>query len=65
MNNFLRFSEDHDFRKPNDEDALKLMNCCAERVLRNFSDIVIGYGQSDEFSFVFNKCTNFFKRRAR
>lgn len=62
---FCRFSEDHGFRKPNDERALRLMNCCAESVVRNFADIVIGYGQSDEFSFVFKKSTNLFKRRAR
>ncbi len=60
-----RFSEDHGFRKPNDDRALRLMNCCAESVLRNFSDVIIGYGHSDEFSFVFNKSTNLFKRRAR
>ena len=82
----LRFSELHEFEKPNDERALQLMDhaakargcavrrrgaalrcgraapdsaCCsvAQAVLRDFSDIRIAYGESDEYSFVFHKNT--------
>ena len=62
---FYRFSEDHKFEKPNDKRALDLMNRCAESVVHDFSDIVLGYGQSDEYSFVFKRSTNLFKRRPR
>jgi len=61
----FRFSEQHKFKKPNDEQALSLMNDCAKSVLTNFSDIVIGYGQSDEYSFVFKRNTETYNRRAR
>lgn len=44
-----RFAEQHNFEKPNDDRALGLMNKCAEAVFREFSDIVIAYGQSDEY----------------
>ena len=44
-----RFSEQHGFEKPNDDRALGLMNKCAEAVFREFSDIVLAYGQSDEY----------------
>ncbi|XP_022802674.1 probable tRNA(His) guanylyltransferase [Stylophora pistillata] len=44
--NFHRFSDGHCFEKPNDQRALQLMNKCAETVMREFTDIVISYGQS-------------------
>ena len=60
-----RFSEDHNFTKPNDENALKLMNRCAESVVCKFSDIILAYGQSDEYSFVFRRNTDLFERSPR
>ena len=45
----IRFSEEHDFHKPNDDQALGLMSECAKRVMREYPDIVISYGQSDEY----------------
>lgn len=60
-----RFSEKHKFAKPNDERALRLMNHCAESVLSSVDDIVLGYGQSDEYSFVFKRKTETYNRRAR
>jgi tRNA(His) guanylyltransferase len=60
-----RFSEDHNFTKPNDENALRLMNRCAESVICEHSDIILAYGQSDEYSFVFRRDTNLFERRSR
>ncbi len=51
--------------KPSDERGLGLMNKCAEVVMREFSDLVFSYGQSDEFSFVLKRETTLFSRRAR
>lgn len=45
----LRFSDKHGFTKPNDERALQLMITAAQRVMEEFTDIVIAYGQSDEY----------------
>lgn len=45
----FRFSDEHGFEKPNDLRALQLMNKCAETVMKEFTDIVIAYGQSDEY----------------
>ncbi|XP_020647037.1 putative tRNA(His) guanylyltransferase isoform X1 [Pogona vitticeps] len=60
---FHRFAEQHGFKKPNDDRALQLMNRSAQTVMEELEDIVIAYGQSDEFSFVFKKKSNWFKRR--
>lgn len=62
--NFHRFSEKHNFAKPNDSRALHLMTKCAQTVMEELEDIVIAYGQSDEYSFVFKRKSNWFKRRA-
>lgn len=61
---FHRFSEQHCFEKPNDERALALMRRSAECVMEQLDDVCVAYGQSDEFSFVFKRSTNWFKRRA-
>ena len=60
-----RFSDDHNFEKPNDPRALMLMNKAAATVMNDFKDIVIAYGQSDEYSFVFRKDATIYSRRAR
>ncbi|KAB2603494.1 tRNA(His) guanylyltransferase 1-like [Pyrus ussuriensis x Pyrus communis] len=59
-----RFSQVHEFQKPNDEEALNLMNSCAISVSEAFPDIVFSYGFSDEYSFVFKKMSKFYQRRA-
>lgn len=46
---FARFSEAHEFEKPNDRQALNLMNSCAVAVLKEFPDIIFSYGVSDEY----------------
>uniref|UniRef100_A0A3Q7G4C9 tRNA(His) guanylyltransferase n=1 Tax=Solanum lycopersicum TaxID=4081 RepID=A0A3Q7G4C9_SOLLC len=46
---FHRFCEDNGFQKPNDEQALKLMNSCAVSLLEMFKDIIFAYGVSDEY----------------
>ncbi|EDW02836.1 GH10821 [Drosophila grimshawi] len=61
---FHKFANTHKFEKPNDENALHVMNVAGIGVMQEFRDIVLGYGQSDEYSFVFRKDTDAFKRRA-
>ena len=39
----------HNFTKPNDERALGLMDCAARDVMKEYSDVVLAYGQSDEY----------------
>ncbi|XP_033147610.1 uncharacterized protein LOC103867714 [Brassica rapa] len=61
---FSRFSQVHEFEKPNDEAALNLLNSCSAAVLEEFPDIIFAYGYSDEYSFVFKKTSRFYQRRA-
>ncbi|CAA7027316.1 unnamed protein product [Microthlaspi erraticum] len=61
---FHRFSDVHEFEKPNDERALKLMNSCAVAVLKEFEDIHFAYGVSDEYSFVLKKESELYKRQS-
>lgn len=61
---FHKFSDDHKFVKPNDIRALRLMNYVAFSVMKDFHEILMGFGQSDEYSFVFKKQTTLYKRRA-
>ncbi|VVB00578.1 unnamed protein product [Arabis nemorensis] len=61
---FHRFSDVHEFEKPNDEQALKLMNSCAVAVLEEFEDILFAYGVSDEYSFVLKKESELYKRQS-
>lgn len=61
----FRFAEKHKFMKPNDNRALDLMTRSARSVMEELEDIVIAYGQSDEFSFVFKRSSSWFKRRSR
>ncbi|XP_003490493.1 probable tRNA(His) guanylyltransferase [Bombus vosnesenskii] len=62
--NFSKFCEAHQFTKPNDVAALQLMNRAAITVMEDFKEIILGFGQSDEYSFVFRKDTELYKRRA-
>ena len=55
---FHKFSDAHKFAKPNEKAALDLMNKCAVNVMTEFNEILLSYGQSDEYSFVF-RCSNF------
>lgn len=61
---FHKFSDDHNFAKPNDLRGLKLMNYAAYSVMNDFNDLLMAYGQSDEYSFIFKKNSNLYKRRA-
>ncbi|KAI1629049.1 tRNA guanylyltransferase [Exophiala viscosa] len=61
---FHKFSSHYAFTKPNDIRALDLMNKAAAHVVTTIPEIVLGYGVSDEYSFVFHRSTNLFERRA-
>ncbi|XP_019238560.1 PREDICTED: tRNA(His) guanylyltransferase 1-like isoform X2 [Nicotiana attenuata] len=61
---FHRFCEDNGFQKPNDEQALNLMNSCAVSLLEIFKDIIFAYGVSDEYSFVLKKESLLYQRRS-
>nr|XP_061783740.1 probable tRNA(His) guanylyltransferase [Nerophis lumbriciformis] len=62
--NFHKFAEQHKFTKPNDNRGLGLMARSARSVMEELDDIIIAYGQSDEFSFVFKRTSTWFKRRS-
>ncbi|GMH40928.1 hypothetical protein BSKO_08832 [Bryopsis sp. KO-2023] len=61
---FTKFCTSHEFEKPNDMRALNLMDECAKELMKEFQDIRIAFGQSDEYSFVLAKDTNLYGRRA-
>ena len=63
---FHRFSDKHKFRKPNDRRALDLMNTAARLVMQNSEfgkSIFLAFGESDEYSFCFDKRCSVFNRR--
>lgn len=60
---FHRFSDQYKFAKPNDLRALTLMNEAAQVVMRNITDVILAYGDSDEYSFVLRKECQLFERR--
>jgi hypothetical protein len=45
----LRFTDIHAFTKPNDVRALKLMDHAAQDLMKEYPDIVLGFGESDEY----------------
>ncbi|KAI1926002.1 tRNA-His guanylyltransferase [Ophidiomyces ophidiicola] len=61
---FHKFSARYGFEKPNDLRALNLMNAAAKEVMKDLSDLVMAYGSSDEFSFVFHRTCQLFERRS-
>ncbi|KAH6657748.1 tRNA guanylyltransferase [Truncatella angustata] len=61
---FTKLCAKYNFEKPNDRRALDLMNGAAKAVMTELPDITIGYGVSDEYSFVFHKTCTLFERRS-
>ncbi|KAF2401840.1 putative tRNAHis guanylyltransferase [Trichodelitschia bisporula] len=61
---FHKFSAKYEFEKPTDKRAIDLMNGAAAAVMKELPDVVLGYGCSDEFSFVFHKDCALFERRS-
>jgi tRNAHis guanylyltransferase len=56
---FHRFSDVHTFAKPNDSRALQLMDHAARSLMDEYSDIVLGFGESDEYRYLsiyFTQC---------
>lgn len=60
---FTSFCDANGFQKPNDIRGINLMVKSAKEVMKSFNEIVIAYGDSDEFSFVFKKSAKIFNRR--
>ena len=46
---FSRLTARYNFVKPNDTRGLGLMNAAAEAVMKELPDLVLAYGQSDEY----------------
>ncbi|OAL54041.1 Thg1-domain-containing protein [Pyrenochaeta sp. DS3sAY3a] len=61
---FSKLTAKYKFVKPNDRNALDLMNAAAVAVMKELPDLVLAYGNSDEYSFVFHKDCVLFERRA-
>jgi len=61
---FHKFTNDHQFERPNDGRGLKLMNKCANEIMKAHPEIELAYGTSDEFSFVLGRLSDLFSRRA-
>ncbi|CAB4256772.1 similar to Saccharomyces cerevisiae YGR024C THG1 tRNAHis guanylyltransferase, adds a guanosine residue to the 5' end of tRNAHis after transcription and RNase P cleavage [Maudiozyma barnettii] len=62
---FHEFSKFYDFDKPNDIRALKLMNASAKNVVLKYkSDMILAFGESDEYSFILRKDSVLFNRRS-
>ncbi|KAK2875621.1 Glucose-responsive transcription factor [Arthroderma sp. PD_2] len=60
---FHKLCDKYQFQKPNDRRALDLMNAAAQAVMKDIPDLIIAYGVSDEFSFVFHRSCQLFERR--
>jgi tRNA(His) guanylyltransferase len=60
-----RFCHAHEFEKPNDRRALDLMNRAAKAVMQEFPDIVLAFGESDEYSFLMRRDATVYGRRRR
>ncbi|KZV74601.1 tRNAHis guanylyltransferase [Peniophora sp. CONT] len=60
---FHRFSDVHQFVKPNDVRALELMDRAARAVMDEYKDIVLAFGESDEFSFLLRRSAQLYNRR--
>lgn len=64
---FHKFSERHNFIKPNDTRALRLINAAALKVIQSDfgtqGRVFLAFGESDEFSFALHKSTTLFSRR--
>lgn len=61
---FSKLTKKYSFQKPNDFRALDLLNAAATEVTRQIVDVVLAYGQSDEYSFVLHESSTLFERRA-
>ncbi|KAG8679961.1 tRNA-His guanylyltransferase, partial [Ceratobasidium sp. 395] len=51
---FHKFSDAHGFQKPNDERALCLMDKAAQTLMEEYPDIMLAFGESDEYRNLLN-----------
>ena len=61
---FTKFTAEHGWAKPTDARGVCLMTAAALDVLREWGDVVVAYGQSDEYSFLLPPRAAVFGRRA-
>lgn len=60
---FHKFSKFYNFEKPNDMTALEVMNTAAYNLMNQFGDVILAYGDSDEYSFLLKKDCEIYERR--
>ncbi|CAK7903257.1 tRNA(His) guanylyltransferase [[Candida] anglica] len=60
---FHKFSAEYQFSKPNDMRALQVMNSAAQSLMEAIPEILLAYGDSDEYSFLLRKKCELFERR--
>ncbi|ORY31282.1 putative tRNA guanylyltransferase [Naematelia encephala] len=60
---FHKFSDTHTFEKPNDVRALNLMDRAAKSVMDEYEDVVLAFGESDEYSFLIRRQSQLYNRR--
>lgn len=60
---FHKFSNFYEFEKPNDIHALTVMNKSAQCLMNQFPDVLMAYGDSDEYSFLLRKLCQMYERR--
>ena len=51
---FSKLCKKYEFEKPNEKRGIDLMNASATEVVKALVDVVLAYGQSDDYSFVFS-----------
>ena len=61
---FHKLAKKHDWKRPNDARGLGLMTKAAKAVMVDFNDIILAYGQSDEYSFIFRREAEVFELKS-
>ncbi|KAI3405149.2 THG1 [Candida oxycetoniae] len=60
---FHKLSKYYEFDKPNDLKALQVMNSAALQIMKKYSDVLLAYGDSDEYSFLLRRQCELYERR--
>lgn len=60
---FHKVADHYEFAKPNDARALAVINTAARAMVAQFPDIVMAYGDSDEYLFLLRRTCELFERR--
>lgn len=64
VNTFHFLKQNFKFLNSTNTTGLNLMNYAAVAVMEEYRDIVMAYGQSDEYSFIFRKNSDVYNRRS-